>query len=249
MVTTVWSEALVAKGARVAIHTVDGTAAQLAALRSGQVDLVQEYNGDLLAYLDQNTDKVTPADVDASIAAHLPAGLRALRSTPARDDAQLTVSTATAAKFKLHSISDLAAHLTDITLLLPTGESATSFPKELADYYGIRFATTKTTDFAGPKTIAALQSTDSVGLMVASQYQLDDGKLTVLTDPQHLFVVENFVPVIGAGRITGDMAATLDAVSVRLTTAALRGMRKQVASGQGSYASVADAWLASVGLR
>ena len=161
----------------------------------------------------------------------------------------MTVGAATAVRFGLHSVSDLGAHLTDLALLLPDDDSAASLSSGLADYYGLTFATTATTDFAGPKTIAKLRSTASVGLMVASQYQIDDNKFVTLADPKHLFLTENFIPVIGGKRMTAAMKTVLNVVSARLTTETLRQLRKEVSTGQGSYADVADRWLASIGIR
>ncbi len=249
MVTTLWSRALVGKGTRVGIRSISRTADQLAALRNGQVDLVQQYNSALLNFLDPNSDVIGQAAVDGAIAQKLPAGISALKSSPAKDDVLLTVSATTAARYRLHSISDLAGHLSALTLLLPDDPSAKSFANGLTNYYGLTFPNTQTTDFAGAKTIAALRSTPSVGFMDASQYQIDDDKFVALADPEHLFLTENFIPLIAGKHITTAMRATLDAVSARLTVSALRGMRKQVATGQGSYQEVADAWLASVGLK
>lgn len=248
MVTTVWARALVAKGAKVGIREIDETAAQVTALKTGTVDLVQQYNSGLLQYLDDNSDAIDQSDVDAAVAAKLPTGLAVLNSTPAKDDVQLTVSAATAAKDKLHSISDLADHLADLTLLLPA-DNATSFSRGLSDYYGLTFPTTKTADYGGAQTIAAIKAGNAVGTMAASQYQIDDNKFVVLTDPKHMFLTENFIPVIAEAKFTPAMRATLNAVSAKLSVSALRGMRKKVATGVGSYAEVADAWLASMGLK
>ncbi len=249
MVTTIWARALVGTGVQVGIRTISAAADQVAALRSGQVDLVQQYNSALLTYLDHASEATGQSAVDTAIAAKLPTGLSVLASTPAEDDVVLTVSASTAAKYRLHSIADLAGHLASVTLLLPDDPSAKSFANGLANYYGLTFPTTKTTDFAGARTIAAIKSTPSVGLMAASQYQIDDDKFVALTDPEHLFLTENFIPLVGGHRITPAMKATLNAVSAKLTLSALRGLRKKVATGQGSYQEVADDWLASVGLK
>ena len=249
MVTTIWARALALTGARVAIRTIDGPVRQLSALQSGDVDLVQQYNSALLGYLDHDSDAVGRSAVDAALADHLPNGLSVLDSTPAEDDVLLTVSAAVAARYRLHSISDLAPHLSVLTLLLPDDSSAKSFIRGLSDYYGLTFAHTKTTDFAGPRTIAAIASSPAAGLMDASQYQIDDNKFVALTDPEHLFLTENFIPLVGGAAITPAMKATLNAVSAKLSVSALRILRKKVAKGQGTYQDVADAWLASLGLK
>ena len=246
IVTTVWARALTAKGYRVGIRSIDTQAAQVAALKSGQIDLAQQYNSELLTYLDKGNDAVTQSEVDSAIAKKLPAGLTALRSTPAKDDVALTVSAATAAKYQLHSISDLSDHVGDVTLLLP-GTDGTSFARGLTNYYGLTFATTKAADWGGAKTIAGIKSSSAVGPMAFSQWQIDADKFVTLTDPEHLFYLENFIPLVGK-TITPAMRTVLDAASAKLTQTALRGMRKQYSAG-GSATDIADAWLASVGLK
>jgi len=248
MVTTIWARALVAKGVKVGIRTIGTTAIQVSALKSGQVDLVQQYNSGLLRYLDKESKAVSRAEVDAAIGRDAPTGLAALDSSPATDDAQLTASAATASKFGLHSISDLSGHLKDVTLLLPDDSTASTFTRQLSSYYGLTFPVTKRTDFAGTKTIAAIRSTAAVGLMVASQFQIDDNKFVALTDPEHFFSTENFIPLVSK-TVTPAMRSLLNAVSAKLTVHALRGLRKRVAQGGGSYPEVADDWLASVGMK
>ncbi|SDP00913.1 osmoprotectant transport system substrate-binding protein [Nakamurella panacisegetis] len=245
VVVTTWARALVAKGFRVGIRTIDQEATQVAALKAGQIDLALQYNTELLEYLDAASDAVTQADVDAAIATKLPTGLSVLRSTAAKDDGQLAVSAATAAQYKLHSISDLADHVGDITLLLPA-TNGTKFARGLTDYYGLTFASTKVADWGGPKTIAAIKSSAAVGPMAASQWQIDANKFVTLTDPKHLFFTENFIPLVGQ-TITPAMRITLNAVSAKLSIAAVRGMRQQLSAG-GEPSDIADAWLASVGL-
>jgi glycine betaine/choline ABC-type transport system substrate-binding protein len=107
LVTTVWARAVVAKGAKVGILTIHTAAAQVAAVASAQVDLVELHNGALLDYLDENSEAAGRAEVDSAIAGKLPAGLGVLTSTAARDDLQLTVSATTAATYRLQSVSDL----------------------------------------------------------------------------------------------------------------------------------------------
>lgn len=249
IVTTVWARALVARGANVGIRTIHTAAAQVAALESEQVDLVELHNGALLDYLDENSGAVGRAEVDSAIAGKLPAGLTVLTSTAARDDAQLTVSATTAAKFRLQSVSDLGDHLKDLTLLLPPATAASTFTRQLSSHYGLTFPITKTADLAGVRTVTAINSTAAVGLMFASQYQNDDYQFVALTDPEHLFRTENFIPLVSTRTFPPSMRATIDAVSAKLTLSALRTMRKKVAIGHSNVPDVADEWLASVGLK
>ncbi len=247
-VTTIWARTLALEGASVGVRTIEGTADQIKALQAGQIDVAQTYNSGLLHYFDKKAEAYDQRDVDRLLIGKAPSGLEILNSTPAKDDLLLAVSTGTAAKFRLRTISDLGDHLEELTLLLPSTSSST-FTDLLSNYYGLTFPVTKPADVGGPKTVAALASTASVGLMAASQYQIDDNNFVVLTDPEHLFLPENFVPLVAAKKLTPAMRTALNTVSAKLSVAALRDMRKKVAVGTGTYADVADEWLKSIGLK
>jgi len=247
-VTTIWARTLVLEGASVGVRTIEGTADQIKALQAGQIDVAQTYNSGLLHYFDKKAEAYDQRDVDRLLIGKAPSGLEILNSTPAKDDLLLAVSTGTAAKFRLRTISDLGDHLEELTLLLPSTSSST-FTDLLSNYYGLTFPVTKPADVGGPKTVAALASTASVGLMAASQYQIDDNNFVVLTDPEHLFLPEHFVPLVAAKKLTPAMRTALNTVSAKLSVAALRDMRKKVAVGTGTYADVADEWLKSIGLK
>lgn len=247
-VTTIWACTLVLEGAVVGVRTIEGTAGQIKALQAGQVDVAQSYNSALLHYFDKNAEAYNQRDVDKLLIGKAPGGLEILNSTPAKDDLLLAVSTGTATKFGLRTISDLGDHLKELTLLLPSASSST-FTDLLSNYYGLTFPVTKPADVGGPKTVTALTSTASVGLMAASQYQIDDNDFVVLADPEHLFLPENFVPLVAANKLTPAMRTALNTVSAKLSVAALRDLRKKVAVGKGTDAEVADEWLKSIGLK
>jgi len=247
-VTTIWARTLVLEGASVGVRTIEGTADQIKALQAGQIDVAQSSNSGLLHYFDKKAEAYNQRDVDRLLIGKAPSGLEILNSTPAKDDLLLAVSTGTAAKFRLRTIFDLGDHLEELTLLLPSTSSST-FTDLLSNYYGLTFPVTKPADVGGPKTVAALASTASVGLMAASQYQIDDNNFVVLTDPEHLFLPEHFVPLVAAKKLTPAMRTTLNTVSAKLSVAALRDMRKKVAVGTGTYADIADEWLQSIGLK
>ena len=78
------------------------------ALKSGSIDVFPEYNGAVLSYLDKNATASSTADVDAALAKALPSSLIALKSSSAEDSDAIVVTKATAEKYKLTSIADLA---------------------------------------------------------------------------------------------------------------------------------------------
>jgi osmoprotectant transport system substrate-binding protein len=80
-----------------------------------------------------------------------------------------------------------------------------------------------------------------------------DGQLlahdyTILSDPKNIFGYQNVAPVVNKGVLHREgpaFAQTLNAVSSRLTTAAMQRMNAQVVLDHGNPASVASQFLAS----
>ena len=77
-------------------------------MKSGSIDVFPEYNGALLSYLDKDSTATSTEEVDAALAKVLPSNLEALKSSPAQDSDAIVVTKATAEKYNLTSIADLA---------------------------------------------------------------------------------------------------------------------------------------------
>jgi glycine betaine/choline ABC-type transport system substrate-binding protein len=78
------------------------------ALKDGSIDLLPEYNGSILQYLDKNATATSPDDVLAALQKALPANLIVLNQSAAQDSDAIVVTQATATKYNLKSIADLA---------------------------------------------------------------------------------------------------------------------------------------------
>lgn len=81
------------------------------ALQSGSIDVFPEYNGTLLSFIDKTATAKTTDDVAKALTAALPATLVALDPAPAQDSDALVVTKATAQKYNLVTIGDLAKPL------------------------------------------------------------------------------------------------------------------------------------------
>ncbi|HEX4905809.1 MAG TPA: glycine betaine ABC transporter substrate-binding protein [Acidimicrobiales bacterium] len=77
------------------------------ALESGEIDIEPEYLQSLLAFLDENTESVTPDEGVALAADLLPDGLSVLEPSPAQDQNAIVVTAETAEKLGLTKVSDL----------------------------------------------------------------------------------------------------------------------------------------------
>jgi osmoprotectant transport system substrate-binding protein len=78
--------------------------------------------------------------------------------------------------------------------------------------------------------------------------QIVSDKLVSLTDPKNLFAAQNVIPLVYKPALTPTITSTLNAVSAKLTTAALLQLDIKVINDKESYTSAAQAWLQSVGL-
>lgn len=105
----IYAQALQAQGATVTKTLNIGSREKYyPALEQGSIDLMPEYNGTLLQHIDKNATASSPEDVQAALEKALPANLTALSMSKAQDSDALVVTKATADKYNLKSIADLA---------------------------------------------------------------------------------------------------------------------------------------------
>lgn len=105
----IYAEALKAQGATIKTKLNIGSREKYyPALKSGSLDLFPEYSGTILTYLDKNATATTPDDVYTALKAALPSNLVALDKSDAQDSDAIVVTQATADKYGLKTIADLA---------------------------------------------------------------------------------------------------------------------------------------------
>lgn len=109
VIADIYAEALKAKGASTSTKLNIGERSKyFPALKSGDIDLIPEYNGSILFYLNKNATATTPTAVLSALKTALPSNLVAGDNAPGQDSDALVVTAATAKKYNLTSISDLA---------------------------------------------------------------------------------------------------------------------------------------------
>ncbi len=86
------------------------------ALLDGSIDLLPEYAGATLSYLDKNATAHSPEDVAKALKAALPEGVSMLTPSQAQDSDGVAVTRATAEKYKLKTIADLAPVASQLVL-------------------------------------------------------------------------------------------------------------------------------------
>ena len=109
VIADIYAEALKAKGATVSTKLNIGERAKYyPALKDGQIDLIPEYSGSIMFYLNKSATAVSSPAVFAALVKALPANLTALTEASGQDSDAIVVTKATADKYHLASISDLA---------------------------------------------------------------------------------------------------------------------------------------------
>jgi osmoprotectant transport system substrate-binding protein len=226
------------------------------ALMTGLIQLVPEYTGSALEFVSLGRVRAT-ADV-ASTARALARwmgerGVIVARPAAAQDNNAIVVTAATAARYRLHTVSGLAAVAPGLIFGGPPEcpERAYCLPG-LRRTYGLRFRAFVGLDAGGQLTRQALLAGDiAAALLFTTDPTIRSQHLVVLADNRGLQPAENVVPVLRratAARYGPGLVAALNAVSARLSTAALTALDAQVELDGRAPRAVAERWLRDQGL-
>jgi osmoprotectant transport system substrate-binding protein len=226
------------------------------ALMNGLVQLVPEYAGSALQFISLGRLSATSdaaaanSELAGSVAGR---GLVAARPAPAQDANAIVVTAATAARYGLRSIADLARAAPRLVFGGPPEcpQRAYCLPG-LQRAYGLRFKAFIPLDAGGPLTRQALEA-GYVGaaLLFTTDPGIPARHLVVLADDRGLQPAENITPLVSRDMVVRygpNLLAALNKVSALLGTGTLRALDTQVElDGQGPR-SVARSWLRAQGL-
>lgn len=217
------------------------------AVLRGLVELVPEYSGSALEFLELTASPDPERTHAALVEALGHHGLTALAPAPAEDRNAFVVTAETSAELGVRTLSELVPFSPDLTFGGPP--ECPSRPLCLLGLeraYGMRIGEFVPLDEGGPLTVAALRTGEvDVALLFSSAGAIQTNGFVVLEDDGQLQPAENVTPVIRLEvleRFGLGVAETLDGVSATLTTLDLRRMNAAVAGGA-SPRSVAARWL------
>ena len=221
------------------------------ALEQGVVDLVPEYTGSALEFLNRGAGRAT-ADAGANHAALVSSfaerGIEVLAMAPAQSQNAVAVTKDTAARLGLVNVSDLAPHAPSLVFGGPPECAERPFCLGgLQGLYGLRFQDVKELDAAGPLTVGALEGAEiDVALMFTTSPQVAPKGFVLLFDDKGLQPADNVVPVVRrdmVARYGTELRRPLDAVSAKLTTEELTSLVAAVDLDGRRPEAVARAWL------
>jgi len=250
LIASIYSQALQAKGVEVVEQlNIGSREVYIAALKDSSIDLVPEYSGAFLHYLDPDSTAATSEEVSAELKEKLPAGIAMLTPSSAQDKDVVAVTKATADKYNLKTISDLQPIAGEIVLGgPPEWKSRKQGVVGLRDLYGLNFKEFIPLDAGGTLTMTALTNGQiQAGDLFSTDPGLVANNLVALDDDKSLFAAENVVPLIKKAKLNDTITTTLDAVSAKLTTDDLISMNAEAATGT-NLSDIAKKWLADAGI-
>ena len=253
LLAEVYAQALQGKGIKATTKlSIGAREVYYPQIKNGAISIIPEYTGELLTTsVDPSSTAKTPADVAAALKAKLPSTLEILNTAPAVDADSVTVTQATANKYHLKSIADLAPVAKNLTFGGPPEfKTRADGLNGLTKTYGVTFKGFDPLDESGPITLAALTSgkVQAADVFTTTPQILSD-HLVPLADPKFNFAAQNVVPLVYKKAMNPTIMATLNAVSAKLTTQALLQMDNAVINQHANYSTVAADFLQAEGLK
>lgn len=224
IIAEIWAQALEANGFTVGRqYGIGSRETYIPAVRDHSIDLIPEYTGNLLQYFDKNTTVTTPNDVLLALFRVLPGDLSILNPSPAEDKDTVAVSDATAKKWNLKSIADLAAHSPEVKFGAPSEFlNRTEGIPGLKAKYGLDIPPNNfvaISDGGGPATVKALvDGTVTAADIFSTSPAIKENNLVVLEDPKNNFLAANVIPLVSSQKKSDELKTVLDAVNATLTT-------------------------------
>jgi osmoprotectant transport system substrate-binding protein len=223
------------------------------AATGGSIDLFPDYAATLLEYVDKGTGLATASakeTVDKLNAQLSSAGLTALDASPALDANAFAVTKATADKYHLTKLSDLAAVAGQLKLGAPAECAQRPYcALGLKNVYGINFKELLPFKFDSPEVKTALKNGNvDVAELGTTDGTVDADGFVILQDDKNLQLADNLTPVIRTKVLTEDIKATLNKVSASMTTSELAALDKRADVDKEDPETVAHSWLTSKGI-
>jgi osmoprotectant transport system substrate-binding protein len=249
-----YAQALQAKGYNVTVKQDIGSSELIdTAFKSGKINFYPEYTGVLVADIAKEPQPATAVATWTAAKKFESTQRHAtlLKMTPFSDSDSFGMLTSTAKKLGVKTIPDMKKVKSFSFAGFPECRTRTTCLVGLKKKYGltqIKFVP------LGSISVYTLidKGTVTSGDVFSTDPQLQGNKYTVLTDTKHIFGFQNVAPVVSnkvAAAGGAAFAKIVNAVSAKLSVAAMRAMNKAVAIDKQSPAAVAGTFLKANGLK
>ncbi len=256
LLAEIYAQALEAHGYTVTRQDFGARDLAMDSLDSDEINLLPEYIGSLVRFLEGEATGDTDETM-ANLAAALDAkNLTVLDAAPAQDGDGFVVRQETATEFSLVTMSDLAEVADQLIWGLPLecSENPSCGPG-LKDVYGIDIATLQVENLGPCSGEMATALNEPNGIDVAelctTQADIERYNFVLLQDDKKLIPAQNIAPVVRNDLLEAapaDFETILNDVSAKLTTDELTKLNVRVSVNQESIEDVAAQWLADQGL-
>jgi len=252
IIAEIYAQALEAKGITVKKKlNIGAREAYIPALKNGEIDLLPEYSGNLLAYVDKTATATSESEIESALTSGLPKTLSILTSSKAEDKDSLNVTADFASKNGVATIADLSK-VTGLKLgANPEFKTRPYGIPGLEKVYGITgIAFTAISDGGGPATLKALlDGKVDVADIYSTTPSILANKLVTLEDPKNLIAAQNVLPLISTAKASDKVKGILNDISAKLTTADLLDLNsKNQGADKTAPAVLAKQWLKDKGL-
>jgi osmoprotectant transport system substrate-binding protein len=226
------------------------------ALMDGLLQVVPEYAGSALEFftLGRRSATANARAANRALAGSVAGrGLVTARPAPAQDANAVVVTAATAARYRLRSIADLATAAPGLTFGGPPECPGRAYCLPgLKRVYGLHFKAFTPLDAAGPLTLQALTAGYiGAALLFTTDPSIEARHLVVLADDRGLQPAENVTPLVrrdATARYGPRLLTTLNKVSALLDTGTLRALDARVETAGQDARLIAGTWLRAHGL-
>ncbi len=226
------------------------------ALETNQIDMYPEYAATMLTFITKGQVKGSSdvAETHRLLQEQLkPKGIAALDVAPGVNTNGFIVTEATADKFKLTKVSDLAPIGNQIVLGGPPECPQRPFCLiGLKETYGINFKEFRPLDVSGPLTTAALEGGQiDVAVAYTTDAQIAARGWVLLEDDKKLQLADNVTPVVREdllAKAPDDFRTLINSLAPKLTTATLTELNRKADVERQDPKRVAGDWLKQNGL-
>lgn len=252
LLAEIYAEALAAKGVKVSKKlNIGNRELYYKGVQDGSIDLIPEYSGVLLKYIDKSAQQVGSDEVYEALKKALPQNLIVLDKSSAEDKDAVVVTKQIAAQYSLKSIDDLVPYCKDLVFGGPPEfqDRADGLPG-LKAKYACEFKEFKVLDVGGPVTVAGLKdNTVQAADLFTTDAAIKANEFVVLEDPKNVFAAQNVLPLINERKASQQVRDTLNAISKKLDTKTLLDLNQKLsAPDKPEPEKVAKEWLASAGI-
>jgi osmoprotectant transport system substrate-binding protein len=252
LLAEIYGQALEAKGVPVEIlPPIQSREAYFPGLRDGSLDLVPEYTGVLLQFLDEDATATAPDEVYAALQEVVPEGLTVLERSEAENKDAVVVTQEFANQNNVRTIADLAPFCPQMVFGGPPEfQTRPDGIPGIEETYGCTFKEYLSLDVGGPLTVAALKNGDiQAADLFTTDPSIEANGFVALEDPLNNFAAQNVVPLINTAKASEEARQVLNEISAKLDTQTLLDLNAQLgAPDKPNPEVVAAEWLKANGL-